>query len=91
MTGYFEASLLLLFAGYEAQNLAPIVVQLHIILWSEQTGTWFRAFKFKSIMKRFVYINDDNLSQDLYCDNRISNRKYTVLNFLPKNLLEQFR
>ncbi|KAM7490496.1 hypothetical protein LguiA_033417 [Lonicera macranthoides] len=41
-------------------------------------------------MKRFVYINDDDLSQDLYCDNRISNRKYTVLNFLPKNLWEQF-
>ncbi|XP_063946684.1 phospholipid-transporting ATPase 2 isoform X4 [Daucus carota subsp. sativus] len=41
-------------------------------------------------MKRFVYINDDDQSHDLYCDNRISNRKYTVLNFLPKNLWEQF-
>ncbi|XP_043701516.1 phospholipid-transporting ATPase 2-like isoform X2 [Telopea speciosissima] len=41
-------------------------------------------------MKRYVYINDDDLSQDLYCDNRISNRKYTLLNFLPKNLWEQF-
>ncbi|CAI9112698.1 OLC1v1013175C1 [Oldenlandia corymbosa var. corymbosa] len=41
-------------------------------------------------MKRFVYINDDDLAQDVYCDNRISNRKYTVLNFLPKNLWEQF-
>ncbi|XP_042387499.1 phospholipid-transporting ATPase 2-like isoform X1 [Zingiber officinale] len=41
-------------------------------------------------MKRFVYINDDS-SQNLYCDNRISNRKYTILNFLPKNLWEQFR
>ncbi|KAL7250614.1 hypothetical protein ACSBR1_012609 [Camellia fascicularis] len=41
-------------------------------------------------MKRYVYINDDELSQDLYCDNRISNRKYTLLNFLPKNLWEQF-
>ncbi|KAK3024161.1 hypothetical protein RJ639_042845, partial [Escallonia herrerae] len=41
-------------------------------------------------MKRFVYINDDDLSDDLYCDNRISNRKYTLLNFLPKNLWEQF-
>ncbi|GFP82872.1 phospholipid-transporting ATPase 2 [Phtheirospermum japonicum] len=41
-------------------------------------------------MKRYVYINDDNLAQDLYCDNRISNRKYTILNFLPKNLWEQF-
>ncbi|KAL3629997.1 Alanine aminotransferase 2 [Castilleja foliolosa] len=44
----------------------------------------------KSIMKRYIYINDDNLAQDLYCDNRISNRKYTILNFLPKNLWEQF-
>ncbi|KMZ68581.1 hypothetical protein ZOSMA_236G00060 [Zostera marina] len=42
-------------------------------------------------MKRFVYIKDDDSSQDLFCDNRISNRKYTVLNFLPKNLWEQFR
>ncbi|KAL6502003.1 Alanine aminotransferase 2 [Orobanche gracilis] len=41
-------------------------------------------------MKRYVYINDDNLALDLFCDNRISNRKYTLLNFLPKNLLEQF-
>lgn len=42
-------------------------------------------------MKRYVYINDDESSHDLYCDNRISNRKYTLLNFLPKNLWEQFR
>ncbi|CAM8958804.1 unnamed protein product [Rhodiola kirilowii] len=41
-------------------------------------------------MKRFVYINDDDSSNDLYCDNRLSNRKYTILNFLPKNLWEQF-
>ncbi|KAF1886408.1 hypothetical protein Lal_00045640 [Lupinus albus] len=41
-------------------------------------------------MKRYVYINDDESSHDLHCDNRISNRKYTVLNFLPKNLWEQF-
>ncbi|KAK2424610.1 ATPase E1-E2 type family protein / haloacid dehalogenase hydrolase family protein [Trifolium repens] len=41
-------------------------------------------------MKRYVYIDDDESSQDLYCDNRISNRKYTLLNFLPKNLWEQF-
>ncbi|WOK99539.1 phospholipid-transporting ATPase 2 [Canna indica] len=41
-------------------------------------------------MKRFVYINDDSF-QDLYCDNTISNRKYTLWNFLPKNLWEQFR
>ncbi|KAF9609991.1 hypothetical protein IFM89_019555 [Coptis chinensis] len=42
-------------------------------------------------MKRYVYINDHDLTQDLYCDNRISNTKYTILNFLPKNLWEQFR
>ncbi|XP_074344212.1 phospholipid-transporting ATPase 2-like isoform X2 [Apium graveolens] len=42
------------------------------------------------MMKRLVYINDDDQAHDLYCDNRISNRKYTVLNFLPKNLWEQF-
>ncbi|KAK6241712.1 hypothetical protein QUC31_014627 [Theobroma cacao] len=41
-------------------------------------------------MKRYVYINDDESLQELYCDNQISNRKYTVLNFLPKNLWEQF-
>ncbi|XP_050206002.1 phospholipid-transporting ATPase 2 [Mercurialis annua] len=42
-------------------------------------------------MKRFVYINDDESpAHELYCDNRISNRKYTLLNFLPKNLWEQF-
>ncbi|XP_022147926.1 phospholipid-transporting ATPase 2 [Momordica charantia] len=42
------------------------------------------------MMKRYVYINDDESSNDLYRDNRISNRKYTLLNFLPKNLWEQF-
>ncbi|KAL9230570.1 hypothetical protein vseg_005907 [Gypsophila vaccaria] len=41
-------------------------------------------------MKRYVYFNDDDSTQDLYCDNRVSNRKYTLLNFLPKNLWEQF-
>lgn len=41
-------------------------------------------------MNRFVYINEDDSVEELYCDNRISNRKYTVLNFLPKNLWEQF-
>jgi len=41
-------------------------------------------------MKRFVYINDESYQND-YCDNRISNTKYTVLNFLLKNLWEQFR
>lgn len=46
-----------------------------------------------SKLKRFVYINDDEQqpTQDSFCDNRISNRKYTSLNFLPKNLMEQFR
>ncbi|KAH8502285.1 hypothetical protein H0E87_013833 [Populus deltoides] len=44
-------------------------------------------------LKRFVYINDDESqpTRDLFCDNRISNRKDTPLNFLPKNLMEQFR
>lgn len=46
---------------------------------------------FLNKMKRYVYINDDEATQDLYCDNRLSNRKYTLLNFLPKNLWEQFR
>ncbi|GAB2274776.1 Alanine aminotransferase 2 [Dionaea muscipula] len=41
-------------------------------------------------MKRFVYINEDDSIRELYRDNRISNRKYTVFNFLPKNLWEQF-
>ncbi|KAL4201629.1 hypothetical protein AMTRI_Chr02g217130 [Amborella trichopoda] len=41
-------------------------------------------------MRRCIYINDSDLTLDLYCDNRISNRKYTLLNFLPKNLWEQF-
>lgn len=41
-------------------------------------------------MKRYVYINDSDTSPDLYCDNRISNTKYTIINFLPKNLWEQF-
>ncbi|KAK6919618.1 P-type ATPase, N-terminal [Dillenia turbinata] len=41
-------------------------------------------------MKRYVYVNDDDSLKELYCDNRISNRKYTIVNFLPKNLWEQF-
>ncbi|CAN6275550.1 unnamed protein product [Urochloa humidicola] len=41
-------------------------------------------------MKRFVHINDDSCRHS-YCDNRISNTKYTLWNFLPKNLWEQFR
>ncbi|TVU13805.1 hypothetical protein EJB05_37233, partial [Eragrostis curvula] len=43
-----------------------------------------------STMTRFVYINDDSC-RNSYCDNRISNTKYTLWNFLPKNLWEQFR
>ncbi|KAL6851418.1 hypothetical protein ACP4OV_020351 [Aristida adscensionis] len=41
-------------------------------------------------MRRFVYINDDSC-RNSFCDNRISNTKYTLWNFLPKNLWEQFR
>lgn len=51
----------------------------------------FSVWRIVLIMKRFVYINDNEASHDPYCDNRISNRKYTILNFLPKNLWEQFR
>ncbi|CAN6242104.1 unnamed protein product [Urochloa humidicola] len=40
--------------------------------------------------KRLVYINDDS-HRHSYRDNRISNTKYTLWNFLPKNLWEQFR
>ncbi|VAH47070.1 unnamed protein product [Triticum turgidum subsp. durum] len=43
-----------------------------------------------SKMQRFVYINDESC-RDSYRDNRVSNTKYTLWNFLPKNLLEQFR
>ncbi|XP_019177695.1 PREDICTED: phospholipid-transporting ATPase 2-like isoform X3 [Ipomoea nil] len=42
-------------------------------------------------MIRYVYINDDDPSHDIFCDNHISNQKYTLWNFLPKNLWEQFR
>lgn len=42
------------------------------------------------IMKRFVRINDDSC-RGYFCDNRISNTKYTLVNFLPMNLREQFR
>ncbi|KAK3145027.1 hypothetical protein QOZ80_4AG0321700 [Eleusine coracana subsp. coracana] len=41
-------------------------------------------------MTRFVYINDDSC-RNSYSNNRISNTKYTIWNFLPKNLWEQFR
>ncbi|KAL2651991.1 hypothetical protein R1flu_020119 [Riccia fluitans] len=41
-------------------------------------------------MKRFVYITDDDLSPGVYCNNKISNTKYNLINFLPKNLWEQF-
>ncbi|KAJ7549483.1 hypothetical protein O6H91_07G055400 [Diphasiastrum complanatum] len=42
--------------------------------------------------KRFVDINygDRDLYPDIYCNNKISNTKYNFLNFLPKNLWEQF-
>lgn len=56
--------------------------------WSEGA---YELVIVNSKMKRYVYVNDDDLSQNLYCDNRVSNRKYTAWNFLPKNLWEQFR
>lgn len=55
------------------------------------TITWTWSHASSTTMKRYVYINDDESSHDLYCANRISNTKYNVLNFLPKNLWEQFR
>ena len=31
-----------------------------------------------------------NVSESIFCDNRISTSKYTLLTFIPINLLEQF-
>ncbi|KAI5055536.1 hypothetical protein GOP47_0029057, partial [Adiantum capillus-veneris] len=42
------------------------------------------------LMKRIVYINDRALCLDSFCDNKISNTKYTIFTFIPKNLWEQF-
>jgi phospholipid-translocating ATPase len=42
-------------------------------------------------MKRTVYIDERELCLHSFCDNKVSNTKYTLLNFLPKNLWEQFR
>jgi hypothetical protein len=42
-------------------------------------------------MKRFVYINDSGLTDDQHCSNKVSNTKYNLINFIPKNLWEQFR
>ncbi|XP_024530611.1 phospholipid-transporting ATPase 2 isoform X2 [Selaginella moellendorffii] len=39
---------------------------------------------------RCVYINEGDRYPDLYCNNRVSNTKYNLWNFLPKNLWEQF-
>jgi len=44
-----------------------------------------------STMKRFVYINDLDHSGGQHCSNKISNTKYNIFNFIPKNLWEQFR
>jgi len=41
-------------------------------------------------MKRFVYINDSGLTDDQHCSNKVSNTKYNLINFIPKNLWEQF-
>eukprot|EP00897_Mesotaenium_endlicherianum_P004761 jgi/Mesen1/4312/ME000022S03601 len=38
---------------------------------------------------RHISINNDNHASK-FCSNKISNTKYNVLNFLPKNLMEQF-
>eukprot|EP00899_Mesostigma_viride_P002357 jgi/Mesvir1/12121/Mv00382-RA.2 len=39
--------------------------------------------------KRMVYINDTKLNEN-YVNNKITNTKYTLWTFLPKNFLEQF-
>ncbi|GMH07261.1 hypothetical protein Nepgr_009101 [Nepenthes gracilis] len=57
--------------------------------WKEAKGS-VQLFFAWSDLRRYVYINDDDLVQELYCDNRISNRKYSLFNFVPKNLWEQF-
>lgn len=41
-------------------------------------------------MKRFVYINDRDRTPGHHCSNKISNTKYNLFNFIPKNLWEQF-
>ncbi|CAK9268520.1 unnamed protein product [Sphagnum jensenii] len=41
-------------------------------------------------MKRLVYVNDSDITAGVFCSNKISNTKYNLLNFLPKNLWEQF-
>ncbi|MCO5576970.1 hypothetical protein L7F22_030791 [Adiantum nelumboides] len=43
-----------------------------------------------SLMKRIVYINDRDLCLDSFCDDKVSNTKYTIFTFIPKNLWEQF-
>jgi phospholipid-translocating ATPase len=35
-------------------------------------------------------VNDSDITADVFCSNKISNTKYNLLNFLPKNLWEQF-
>lgn len=41
-------------------------------------------------MKRYVYINDPDNFPNAFCNNKVSNTKYTIFNFLPKHLWEQF-
>jgi len=40
---------------------------------------------------RTLFVDFDALNNQEFCNNKISNTKYTVWNFLPKNLFEQFR
>ncbi|KAM7252147.1 hypothetical protein ACFE04_024030 [Oxalis oulophora] len=81
--------------GIESLSFPFLVsfVILSDLLYKIKVGVLF-LFQSQSTnrMKRFVYVKDDesSASQDLYCDNHISNRKYSVLNFIPKNLWEQF-
>lgn len=39
---------------------------------------------------RDVYVNEPK-ANSVFCDNTVTNTKYSWLSFIPKNLLEQFR
>ena len=48
----------------------------------------FSCFKKQEAETRLVYASQPNAD---YPDNEISNTKYNLLSFVPKNLMEQFR
>lgn len=47
--------------------------------------------RFLGPSSRLIYVNDSDPTLDVYSDNKISNTKYTLINFIPKNLWEQFK